>query len=113
MTDLFTHAEARQARDAGMARAAEHAERVDPDWPVRALVFVRFYAATHAEFLTEDVVAAYLAAGHPPPPDGRAWGPVMQAAARREIIERCGYDAARTSNLSPKVLWRACEGHGG
>jgi hypothetical protein len=43
----------------------------------------------------------------PDPPDGRAWGAVMQRARRAGYIRKVGYREAQSSNLSPKVLWSA------
>lgn len=93
---------ARIRRDDGIQRAADHA---DDAWRERAIGYVRLHAAVHAEFLAEDVRAVAEHDGLPPPPDGRAWGSVMQTAARRGIVKRVGYAPARSSNLSPKVLW--------
>jgi hypothetical protein len=93
-------------RDDGIARAAEHS---GDDWQDAAFQCVASYARTHAEFLTED--ARLEARQLPPPPDGRAWGAVMQRARREKIIERIGYKPAKSSNLSPKPLWKSliCE----
>jgi hypothetical protein len=93
-------------RDTGIRRAADHAERETPGWGHGALAFLRGFAAgATGPFLAEDVAAAYIDRGLPPPPDGRAWGSVFQRAARRGVIRRIGYAPARSSNGSPKPLW--------
>ncbi len=93
-------------RDTGIAAAVEHADRDIPDWSDQALTLVRFYAAASLrEFMAEDVREWAYASGLPPPPDGRAWGAVMQRARWFGYIKPAGYRAARSSNMSPKVLW--------
>jgi len=98
-----------ERRDIGIHRAIEKADRDVPDWSLIAyyglLKFVQAHTLT--KFLAEDVREwcerhRYV----PPPENGRAWGAVMQRAARRKVIEKCGYAPAKSSNLSPKVLWR-------
>ena len=39
-------------------------------------------------------------------PDRRAFGPVMQALARDKLVFADGWGPAKTSNRSPKTLWR-------
>lgn len=106
---------ARRRRDEGAARAAEHAERVvDPQWQQKASDFLMRVVdgMNGASFLAEQVVAEAKAANFPAPPDGRAWGAVIQRAARSGKIVKVGYAAASTSNCSPKVLWReACHAY--
>lgn len=98
---------AARRRDDGICRAVEHADRESPSWSDLALTFLRGWVQGHrGELLAEDVVLA--ARGQvPAPPDGRAWGGVLQRAARAGVIAKAGYAPAKTSNLSPKVLWRA------
>jgi hypothetical protein len=92
-------------RDDGIARAAEHSGVL---WQDMALDAVRQYAASHEQFLTEDArIDARQSLALPEPTDGRAWGAVMQRARREKIIERIGYKPAKSSNLSPKPLWKS------
>ncbi|MGH8443824.1 MAG: hypothetical protein ACREVL_01100 [Solimonas sp.] len=97
-------AEAAARRELGIQRAAEHATHIDPDWLAEAAKFVAAYAETHVDFLAEDVIAA-SAGKLASPPDGRAWGAVLRRAAAARVIRKIGFHPARTSNLSPKVLW--------
>jgi hypothetical protein len=101
-------AAAAQRRDTGIKRAADHADRDLPGWGEAALDYLRKYATEHASFLAEEVRWAGEGSGSiPPPPDGRAWGAVMQCARRAGVIRKDGYREAKDSNLSVKVLWRS------
>jgi hypothetical protein len=100
----FTAARAR--RDVGMQRAVDHADRVTDGWREIAISHVDDYARKRDTFLAEDVIAA-SAGKVPEPPTRKAWGAVIQRAAREGIIEKIGFAPAKTSNCSPKVLWRS------
>jgi hypothetical protein len=103
--DLLSWREAEVRRDIGMERAVEHADRKEPDWSAQAMAALLDFVMVYADmpFLAEEVRAH--ADWIPPPPDGRAWGAVFQRAAREGHIVRLGYAPAKSSNLSPKVLW--------
>jgi hypothetical protein len=116
--DLFTALElpltpaadrARLARDLGIERSGSRAERQVPGWQGKAIYCLERYLSqvpiSH-EFLAEEFVKYATAAGLEEPPDGRAYGSVMQQAARRGLIVKVGYRVALSSNLSPKTLWQ-------
>jgi hypothetical protein len=108
MNDQIELALARMKGHAAAQAAADHADRVRVQWTATAVAFLRTYVAKHrGAFLAEDVRAASLAWGLPEAPDGRAWGHVMKRAEREGVIVAVGYSGARSSNGSPKVLWRA------
>lgn len=92
----------RERRDDGIARAAASSGAA---WQDKALASVAEYARTHDLFLTESIRFALpqLEA----PSDLRAWGQVMRRAAKEGLIERVGFARAKSSNLSPKPLWRS------
>lgn len=96
--------EARRKRDKGIERAAAHATE---EWRERALGYVKLHALCTRQFLTEHVRNMATLDGLEAPPDGRAWGSVMQVAARQKVIVRKGFAPARSSNMSPKVLWES------
>ena len=103
--DLFTPTpEAR--RDLGMTRVQHAADDAVASWTEQAATYLRDYArATHGQpFLIEDAAEVSRL---PSPPNAKAWGPAAQLAARRGWIVTAGYARARTSNRSPKTLWRA------
>ena len=95
-------------RDEGIERSYEHAEAATPGWKAEAAALLGEFRATQngQTFLTEDYVAFALAKGLAEPPDRRAFGGVMQAGLRRGRVVKVGFAPAKTSNLSPKVLWQ-------
>lgn len=97
--------EAEQRRDVGMARA-ERGE--GPDWPERGMRLVRLFAQTVGPGGTFLVEQLNWWAGSERPRNGKAWGPIIQRAARLGVITHAGYAPASTSNRSPKCLWRVC-----
>ena len=97
----------RALRDVGIEQAAEHAERVEPDWKDTAYDAFCAVARKHGEFTTEQ--ARKLSRHVPDPPDKRAWGHVAQRAVKAGIIERAGYVAADDPKVHRNVvtLWRS------
>ena len=98
---------ARTARDRGMARSSDHADRESHNWQTRAVGYVRLYATVYDKFLCEDVRETAEADGFDLPPCKTAWGSVMRQAAREGIIWADGYAPAASSRLGPKTLWRS------
>jgi hypothetical protein len=94
-------------RDRGMAKASGHAESVSAHWNDDADRALRvFLRARDGGFLAEDFVAwTRWNRDIVQPPDGRAWGAVLNRAARAGLIRKLGYAPANTSNRSPKCLW--------
>ena len=101
-----SRARAAHRRDIGIQSAGDHADAVREKWREDAARLILIYATTHGDFLAEDVVEYAKATQFDDPPDGRAWGAAIKHAKSRSFIEACGYRPAKTSNLSPKVLWR-------
>jgi len=98
-----------EKRDLGIHRAVEGAKNDDPHWFDSAYYGLILYTVHHEDpFLTEDVREWCEQRGYVlPPANARAWGAVMQAAAKHKVIQKIGFGLAKSSNLSPKVLWEA------
>ena len=102
---MITRKEAEARRDTGMQQAVDHADSVSFQWSERAYGHVFDFCQHRRPFLTEDARAFAEARGFSQPPDGRAWGAVMKRAFANGLVKKVGYAPARSSNLSPKVLW--------
>jgi hypothetical protein len=99
------------ARD-GMRRAAAHADAVLPHWSDRALALLAQFVreSRGREFITPDFRRYAVDLGFDSPPEPRAWGAVVNAAARRGLIVKTGRMRPygdRTSHTNPKQCWRA------
>jgi hypothetical protein len=98
----------------GAARAADHAERVEPGWKDEALVYFRAFAVAkrHTSFLTEEARVFAEGDGFALPPDKRAWGSVALRAKRAGIVERVGYASTSLgpSHACPRNEWRLADG---
>jgi len=98
---------ATEARDLGVQRSADHANRVESEWTGQALgMLTAFARQAGGPFLIEQARAWAEAQGLPPPPDARSWGAVARRAAAKKRIEKVGFAPAASSNCSPKVQWR-------
>jgi hypothetical protein len=41
------------------------------------------------------------------PPTSKAWGSIFKEAAKAGTVRKVGYAPSKSSNLSPKTLWKA------
>lgn len=87
---------------------------MDPGWNDRAIDLLRDYVRELGcdekgprRFLTENFVTWLGDRRERCPQEGRAFGAVMQRAAREGIVVKAGFGYATSSNGSPKILWRA------
>lgn len=99
--------EAAARRDDGIERVSMKADLLDEGWTERAYCALSLYCLKfHAPFIAEEVREWAEGEGLiSPPHDSRAWGHIMRKAAKDKRIRKVGYKAAKSSNLSPKVLW--------
>ena len=105
MCELDHDAVARVRRDDGIQRAVDHADRVSHAWSVLAYqTLIEYIRYTDTYFLAEDFTGYALARHVPKPPDNRAFGAIIQRAARAGLIVKAGYREDRY--CSPKTLWR-------
>lgn len=92
--------------DEGMRRSLERAERETPDWGDLAYRFLEGYARAHERFAGWMVVKAAANLGDfPTPPNAKAWGAVIQRAARAGVIERVGIAKDPNRHGNPIPLW--------
>jgi len=90
--------------------SSDRADRELGDWSGRAELFlIEFARSTTRPFLVEEARAYAERRGLTPPPDGRAWGHIVQNARRAQHVVSCGFGIAKSSNGSPKVLWKIKE----
>lgn len=99
----------REARDAGIKRAVDSAERKVAGWSDIAYGYLLEYLARHrSEFAAEQFRAWAELRGLEPPPHARAYGGVMVRGAHAGVIKRVGF--VRVSNpkahCATAALWR-------
>jgi hypothetical protein len=87
---VLDFAQAREARDAGINQAIDHAERIDDEWPDLAYSFLCRYARTHQFFQGWEVTRDATLMGYGAPTDDRAWGALFLKAIRNQVIEISG-----------------------
>lgn len=106
-----THREAAEKRDDGIERGLSHADRVKAQWRVWAYDYLAGLVKLQtAPFLAEDLIEKAESEGVWCPAVDRRWyGGVIRALAKDGVIEKIGYANARTSNCSPRCLWKAKE----
>jgi len=102
--DLFS---ASEKGHAAAKAAAARADREIDDWTQKAVaLFATFAKITPSPFLTEEARQYAESHGLSSPPDGRAWGHVAKKCQRAGVVTSAGFGAAKSSNGSPKVLWK-------
>lgn len=102
----------RSLRDAGIHQAITNAENQITDWPAEAMRALQMYLLDNPsrEFMTEDLRDyAYNVLAVPYPPHCRAWGGIIQAAAKDGLIERVSIAPVKTasSHMANASVWRA------
>lgn len=101
-----TMVRAREERNVGMARAAAHADMVNPKWSDVAYQFLCGFARKHPTFISEDVSDASKRWGMVQPPTDRAWGQVYRKAIRDGVIAQDGYGRSRRRHASICPRWK-------
>lgn len=90
----------------GAQRAADHADRKLSLWSEQAYAAFLRIGKRMGVAHTDTIRRTAEAEGLPPPPDGRAWGFVAMAMRKAGHVLFAGYAPAKSSNGSPKCLWR-------
>jgi hypothetical protein len=102
--DLFS---ASEKGHAAAKAAAARADREIDDWTQKAVaLFAEYASKAPSSFLTEEARQFAESHGLSVPPDGRAWGHVAKKCQRAGVVTSAGFGAAKSSNGSPKVLWK-------
>lgn len=98
---------ARERAELGMDRAARRQAKLHSEWCAEALEALRRFARSQAGYFTVEQARSVLEQEIPAPQDGRAWGRVVQDAARLGYIVKTPLSAPTvSSNASPKPLWK-------
>lgn len=99
--------EAAAARDAGMAQAIDHAERIEPGWADMAYDWLAHYVkAEHGTQFTSFLFIAWCQLNEfDMPPTPKAFGSIFTKAARNGLIRKVGYRPHPLRHCSPTVLW--------
>ena len=102
---------ARREAQRGIDQAAEAAERHTPGWQDRALTFVREYAAANQGrfYIGHDIVQASKVTPLPQPMNDKAWGKVIQRAARLGVIVKDGFAEDQNRHGNPVPRWKSGE----
>jgi hypothetical protein len=105
-TEIFTGS---QARDEGMNRAVDHANRVVEDWSERAYTELQnFLRSNPGEFMCEDFRGWCAMIDFPLPPHARAFGGVIARAARAGLIKKAGIGQVKNvkAHCANANVWR-------
>ena len=102
--------EGRDRAETGIARALDHAERVNTNWRDEAAAFARGYinGTGIGHVFTAETLIEAANDSVPAPPDGRAWGGIIQSFARNGVIKRAGFRFSENAahHGAPKTLWK-------
>lgn len=107
----MSNEQARAERDAGIQVAADHANRVIPDWQEAAYASLQHYLwamGSGHTFTSEDFREVAHRHGLPKPPHLRAYGYPFQRAAKAGLIVKAGHTTARAAHVHCSILtlWR-------
>lgn len=91
MQRAFDFEAAQIAQDAGMQKAADHAEVVDKGWNLKAFgLFLTYVKGSHGPFLMEEFRQWAITMNLPDPPHLRAFGSIAMKAAKMGFIRKVG-----------------------
>ena len=104
-----------QGAEAGMKRAAEHAESDAPGWGERAYgALVAYLAAHKGQTFIAPAVRTWSEETYrlDPPATNWAWGGVIRRASNRGLIKRVGHSSYgdTVAHTRTVVIWTGTEG---
>lgn len=108
MTDQLNISFAIQARDKGIKRAVDHADRVNASWSEKVYNLLKDFVKRYSgPFQFEDFRLS-IAGLIPEPPHKRAFGAIAAKAAREGLIRRVGYAPVKSVNChrANASVWR-------
>jgi len=98
----------------GMTAAVEHADKVHVDWSKSAYKLLCLYLVTIGidnGFMAEDF-REWIKENNllPEPPHTRAFGAIMQKAAKNNLITRAGFGQVRNpkAHAANATVWKKC-----
>jgi hypothetical protein len=99
--------QARTEQLAGTQRAIDHADAVHEKWSERAYKLLIEYLQEKKRFMGEDVRAYAAEKGFDLPPSARAWGGVIQRAAKEYVIIKIGIGTVKNpkAHLANAAIW--------
>lgn len=104
--DIFR---AREAKNDGIQQAIDHANYLMPNWSNDAYsLLIKFLSVHVGTFMAEEVRSYAAMIDFPLPPHARAWGGVMQRAAKEGLIQRVGYGKVKNvkAHQANAAIWR-------
>ena len=102
---MQTQQQAEQARDAAMNRAEIGSGEHWQDLAFTKLLLILDSLEVGDKFMSEQVRTWAYLDGLDEPEDNRAWGPVINRAAREKLIVKVGYAPAVTGHCRPMPVW--------
>ncbi|MFT3679463.1 MAG: hypothetical protein QM791_04270 [Ferruginibacter sp.] len=96
-----------QLRDAGIRLAAESAEQLNPGWNERAYDLLIKFLKENKRFMAEDVRSYAEKQNFEMPPSARAWGGIINKAARQYIIIKTGIKPVKNpkAHCANAAMW--------
>lgn len=104
---LTDERKARRDAQAGIDMAVEAADRKHAGWSDTAYAFVELFVVQHKgeNFTGHDIVEAAREKGVIAPPNEKAYGAVIQRAARAGLLKKAGYAPDENRHGNPVILW--------
>jgi len=104
----FDYSENRKIRDEAIQLAVDGADEVVRNWSKQCYEMLVKYVNLVGEFMTEDFIVWCGEQNFPIPNEKRAFGGIIQAAVKRELIVHTGEYRemkAKHCHMNPKKVW--------